>query len=55
MEDKIDKLTDRVDNHLQRLSVAEESIVWLKGHVKIATALGVAIILGVLKTLMEPK
>lgn len=53
MSTKIDKLSDKVETHLARLSVAEESIVWLKGHVKIVTALGLAVITGVITLLLK--
>ena len=53
MSSKIDKLSDKVETHLARLSVAEESIVWLKGHVKIVTALGLAVITGVITLLLK--
>ncbi len=39
----LSRIEDKLDSHLERISRAEESIVWLKGHVKLVTALGLAI------------
>ena len=38
-------LHTKLDNHLERISKAEESITWIKGHIKVVTTLGVAAIL----------
>lgn len=46
---RFDRLENKMDDHLERLSKAEEAIVWLKGHVKLVTAVGVAC-LGALAT-----
>lgn len=46
--DKIDARLDRIetklDNHLERVSRAEESIRWLQGHVKFTVSAAVAAI-----------
>lgn len=42
LDKRFDKLEDKIDDHLQRISKAEEAIVWLRGHVKLATALFLA-------------
>lgn len=46
--DNVDKRLDRVesklDDHLSRLSTAEASIEWLKGHVKLVTTMGISIL-----------
>ena len=39
----LSRIENKLDSHLERISRAEESIVWLKGHVKLVTALGLAI------------
>lgn len=41
---KLDKIYDKVEDIGARLSAAEESIVWLKGHVKISVTLTLAVI-----------
>jgi len=57
LQDHIDKRFDRVhvdvmsihekiDNHLERLSKAEEAIVWIKGHIRIGVMLVVAALTG---------
>lgn len=52
MDDKLSAIhTDvkalhtKLDDHLERISKAEESILWIKGHIKVLTSIGVAIIL----------
>ena len=49
LEDKIDGIDIKLDNHLGRLSKAEEAILWLKGHVKFTLSVAVAVI-GILIT-----
>ena len=44
MDARFDRLEDKVDNHLERLSKAEAAIEWLKGHVKFTTAVGLAVV-----------
>ena len=41
---RFDSLETKLDDHLERLSKAEEAINWLKGHVKLSTAVGLAVI-----------
>ncbi len=41
---KLDRLDNKLDAHLERISKAEEAIVWLKGHVKLVTTIGISII-----------
>lgn len=43
LESKLDIHDEKFTNHLERLSKAEETIIWLKGHVKIVTAIGISI------------
>ena len=42
LEDKLDNHDEKLTNHLERLSKAEEAIQWLRGHVKIVTAIGIS-------------
>ncbi len=44
IENKLDVIDVKLDDHLERLSKAEESIEFLKGHVKITITLGIAIL-----------
>lgn len=37
LDTRLDKLEGKLDNHLERISKAEVSIDWLRGHVKIST------------------
>lgn len=39
IENKVDEMDRKLDDHLERLSKAESSIEWLKGHVKITVTL----------------
>lgn len=43
LEDKLDVHDEKLTNHLERLSKAEEAIQWLRGHVKIVTTLGISV------------
>lgn len=47
MDDRIynqlDRIEDKLDSHLERLSKAEEAIIWMKGHVKISITILVTI------------
>lgn len=42
---KLDRMESKLDNHLERLSRAEEAIVWLKKHVAGVTTVGATIFL----------
>lgn len=44
IEDKIDKLSDKLDNHLERLSKAETHIEHLRGHLKVFTTIFLSIV-----------
>jgi hypothetical protein len=46
LEDKQDNLADKMDGHLERISKAEESIEWIRGHLRIGTSLVIAAITG---------
>lgn len=39
LDTRLDKLEDKLDNHLERISKAEVAIEWLRGHVKIGVTL----------------
>lgn len=44
VEVKLDKVIQRLDTHLERLTRAEESIIFIKGHLKFTLSLAIAII-----------
>lgn len=37
LDSRLDRVESKLDSHLERLSKAEASIEWLKGHAKIVT------------------
>lgn len=51
IENKLDQINIKLDNHLERLSHAEEAIIWMKGHIKIVTTLAITVI-GLIVTAM---
>jgi hypothetical protein len=44
LEAKLDSHDEKLSNHLERLSKSEEAIAWLRGHVKLVTTLGIAVV-----------
>lgn len=44
IEKKIDKIDIKIDDHIGRISKLEESVIWLKGHVKITVTISLTII-----------
>lgn len=43
VDKRFDSLENKLDGHLERLSKAETSIEWIRGHVRIVTTFAVAI------------
>jgi len=43
LDSRFDRLEDKVDNHLERISKAESSIEWIRGQVNLITALVLAV------------
>ena len=41
---KLDRMEQKLDNHLDRISKSEEAIVWIKGHIRIVVMLGMSAI-----------
>jgi Holliday junction resolvasome RuvABC endonuclease subunit len=39
LDSRLDRLEGKLDDHLERISKAEASIEWLRGHAKIVTTL----------------
>ena len=46
LDSRLDRIEDKLDNHLGRISKAEEAIMWMKGHLKIATTFFLTIVSG---------
>ena len=43
MDARFDKVEGKLDNHLDRLSKAEEAIMWMRGHLKVTTMIVISI------------
>jgi len=50
VDSRFDRVENKIDNHLERLSKAEESIIWIRGHLKISTSLFMAVVLAAILT-----
>lgn len=46
LDKRLDRIEDKIDNHLERISKAEEAIMWMRGHLKIATTFFLTIVSG---------
>lgn len=44
LDGRLDKLEGKLDNHLERISRAETSIEWLKGHSKISLTVLISVL-----------
>lgn len=44
VDQRFDRLEVKLDDHLGRLSKAEEAIEWMKGHLKISTTFVLALV-----------
>lgn len=53
IEQKVDRIDQNLTSHLGRISVLEESVNWLKGHVKITITVAVSITMTVLGILLK--
>ena len=40
LDGKIDRLDRKLDSHLERISRAEEAIIWMKGHIRMTILIG---------------
>ncbi len=47
LKDEIKGLSEKVDNHLERISKAETSIEWIRGHLRISVTLLISALTGV--------
>lgn len=43
LDSRLDKIEDKLDNHLERIATAETSIEWIRGHIKFMVSLSVAL------------
>lgn len=43
MTNRFDRLESKVDSHLERIAQTEVEVSWLKGHVKLATTIFIAV------------
>lgn len=41
---RLDRIEQKLDSHLDRVSKNEADISWIKGHVKIVTTLAIAVL-----------
>lgn len=48
LHSRFDKLENKLDSHLERLSKAEEAITWIRGHINFVTSIGLALVAAVL-------
>jgi hypothetical protein len=48
---RFDRMENKVDSHLERISKAEASIEWIKGHIKIGTSLLLTALAGMAATI----
>lgn len=46
LDNRIDRLEEKLDDHLSRISKAETSIEWLRGHVKYSVSILMAALTG---------
>lgn len=44
LNDRLVRIEDKLDTHLQRVTQAEKDIEWLRGHVKMATTIFLAVL-----------
>lgn len=54
IEDRLIRVEEKLDNHLERVSKLEEAMSFVKGHINIVTAVGIAVV-GTLLTLILSK
>ena len=44
LESSLDRVGAKLDDHLERLTAAEVALEFVKGHLKITTAIGIAVV-----------
>ena len=50
---RLQRIEDKLDSHLERMTRAESNIEWLRGHVKIATAVFISAVGGLATVVMK--
>lgn len=48
LDHRLDRIETKLDDYHSRLSKAEEALVWMQGHLKLVTAVGIALVGSVL-------
>lgn len=43
ISNKLDSIDSKLDAHLERISKAEEAILWIRGHLRVSTTIFLAI------------
>jgi hypothetical protein len=51
LDQRLDKLENKLDDHLQRISKAETSIEWIRGHLKVSLSIAIALVTGLVGAL----
>ena len=51
LDQRLDKLEYKLDDHLQRISKAETSIEWIRGHLKVSLSIAIALVTGLVGAL----
>lgn len=46
LDSRLDKIEDKIDNHLERIAKAETSIEWIRGHIKVGASMVLAALSG---------
>lgn len=44
LDERLDRIEQKLDNHLERVTRAETSINWIQGHLRVATAILISFI-----------
>lgn len=44
LDERLDRIEQKLDNHLERVTRAETSINWIQGHLRIATTILISFI-----------
>lgn len=53
LDSRLDKIEGKLDNHLERISKAETSIEWLRGHASISLTIMIAALSGMAAALYQ--
>lgn len=53
LDTRLDRIEEKLGDHLERISKAEEAITWIKGHLKISVSLLLAALSGVTGALYQ--